>query len=448
MGNEANKSVKRTKRPFLMTLSVLFVLLFLGLIVAFVLPSVVLRHIFSRVEAQTGIAITFDRAYFYLADGSFVYIDGLVVRRQNHHTMNLDLWAESVRMPAMVPADFSSPVLFISGLRGTVERVGSEPPEEGEGEGQAGQEGQEERQEEGFIQALMFNNSEINFIDRTLAQPFRVTIRISEFDVFQADHRSLFGSLFEPYAFRGYGQIDRAEFFVATNEMLVREIPFALLAPYAPVLDDIFVSGSMNVHIDDLSDEVQRRLRINIWLLADSAIKPADELLAPALQAALRQLDEASVPELQDLRRRIERLRTSAESVRGRLDSGRVGEVTRIIDQLSVLAPREVREEYERFRREHDRLIAAHDEWNTRFETLLRDLDQVKVRIVEDTFQAFINAGTPIEINLHEVDGEWQYDWYDVVIRLIERNYRTIIATQYQSRIQEIREAVDRLLVL
>ena len=437
MSKEANNSTKKTKRPFLTTLAVLFVFLFGVLIVAFVLPSMVLRHIFSRVETQTGIVITFDKAYLYLADGSFLSIEGLAIKRQNHHSMNFDLQAESVQMPAMFPADFRSPVLFVRGLRGTVERVGNEPEPTGGGEHR------EERREEAFINALMFDNSEINFIDRTLAQPFQTTIRINEFDVFQVNQQSLF----EPYVFRGHGQIGTAKFAIVINPDDIRqqiglaEVPFALLAPYAPVLDDIFASGSMNIQIDELSDEMQRRLRINIWLLPDCRIKSADELLAPALQAALRQLDNVAVPELQDLRQRIERLRAPAESARGRLD-----EVTRIIDRLNVLVPRNVRDDYERFRREYDRAMAAHDEWNVRFETLLQDLDQVKIRIVEDTFQAFIDSGAPIEIDLHEVDGEWQYDWYDVVVRLIERNYRAIIASQYQSRIQEIREAVDRLL--
>ena len=443
MSNEATKSAKRTKRPFLATLSVLFVFLFIALVVAFVLPSVVLRHLFSRVEAQSGIAITFNRAYFYLADGSFLNIEGLAIKRQNHHDMNLDLRAEGVQMPAMFPADFRSPVLLVTGLHGTIERVSSTPQAEGSVPANES-ERREERQEGVFIQALILNNSEINFIDRTLAQPFQTTIHVSEFDIFKVDHRSLF----EPYVFRGQGQIGTARFAITHNpddikqQLGLAEVPFSLLAPYAPVLDDIFVSGSMNIQIDELSDETQKRLRINIWLLPDCRIKSADELLAPALQAALRQLDSSSVPELQDLQRRIERLRTNATSVRGELDR-----VTQIVDRLSALAPRNVREEYERFRSQYDRAMAAHDEWNARFETLLQDLDQVKVRIVEDTFRAFINSGTPIEIDLHEVDGEWQYDWYDVVIRLIERNYRTIIATQYQSRIQEIRDAVDRLLV-
>jgi len=438
MSKEATKSTKKTQRPFLTTLAVLFVFLFGVLIVAFVLPSVVLRHLFSRVEAQTDIAITFDRAYFYLADGSFLYIGGLALKRQNHHSMNFDLQTESVRMPAMFPADFRRPVLLVTGLRGTVERVGNEPEPTGGGVHREGA-----VSEKTYIFALSLTDAEVDFIDCTLAQPFQTTIRINEFDVFQVNQQSLF----EPYVFRGHGQIGTAKFAIVINPDDIRqqiglaEVPFALLAPYAPVLDDIFASGSMNIQIDELSDEMQRRLRINIWLLPDCRIKSADELLAPALQAALRQLDNVAVPELQDLRQRIERLRAPAESARGRLD-----EVTRIIDRLSVLVPRDVREDYERFRREYDRAMAAHDEWNVRFETLLQDLDQVKIRIVEDTFQAFINSGAPIEIDLHEVDGEWQYDWYDVVVRLIERNYRAIIASQYQSRIQEIREAVDRLL--
>ena len=438
MDNETKNPANRKKRPILTTLCILFVFLIIAVILIFVLPPMALRYVFSRVEAESGIAITFGKAYMYLADGSFLYIEGLTVKRQNHHSSNIDLKIESVRMPAMVPSDFRSPVLLVSGLRGTIERVGNDPVDAGDAEHK-----ETTAAEKTSIGALMLVDSEVLFIDRTLEKPFQATLQVESFAASSTDSLALF----EPYICAGTGQIGTAKFGISYGQdggkqrIELVKVPFGLLSPYAPVLDDIFVSGSMNIRVDESSDETQKQVRISIQLQSDCEIKSANEIIAPAIQAALRQLDQSSMPELRDLKGRIERLKTPAESVRGKLD-----EITQIIDRLSFLVPREVREEYEKIKSQYDRAMENYGEWNNKFETLLQELDQVKVRIVEDTFRAFINSGIPIEIDLQEVNGEWQYDGYAVVIGLIERNYRAVIIADYQKRIQDIRDAVDRLI--
>lgn len=441
MESETQSPKKKKKHPALTTLGILGVFLLVVLVAAYFLPSVVLRYVFSRIETESGITITFDKAYFYLADGSFLSIEGLTVKRQNHHSSNFDLKVASVRIPAMFPADFYSPVLLVTELRGTVERVGVEPLNVNEG-GEKDDHKKESASDNTSISALMLIDSEVEFIDRTLEKPFRVTIEIKNFAAI-LDNRV---SLFAPYSCLGEGNISSAKFGIIRNEDKPRiafsEVPFGLLAPYVPVLDDIFVSGGMNILVDDLSDEAQKRMHVSITLQQDCKIKPANEILAPTIQVALQQLDQSSMPELRNLKEKIERIKTSAESVRGRL-----GEVASIVDRLSVLAPREVRDEYEKIKSQYDKAMGAYDEWNGKLETLVWELDQVKVRIIGDTFQAFINSGIPIEIMLQEVNGEWQYDGYAIVIDLIKKNYETIIAAQYQKRIQEIRDAVDRLLV-
>ena len=434
MDNKTNNPVKKSKRLFFMA-AVLFVFLLVVLIAVLVFPAPVLRYVFSCVESKTGIAITFDKAYFYIADGPFLSIDGLTAKRQNHRASNFDLQAESVRMSAMISKDFYSPVLLVSGLRGTIERVGNESADKGQRKEKA-------TSKNTYIHALMLVDVEVDFIDRTLEKPFQTMIQIEKFAASKTDSPSLFA----PYACLGKGFISSAEFGIMREEYRARvslsEVPLGLFAPYAPVLDDIFVSGSVNIFIDDWTDETQKKLWVSIQLQPDCKIKPANEIIAPAIQAALRQLDNSSVSELQDLKRKIERLKVPAEAVRTRFN-----EVAKIIDSLSFLAPRDVREEYEKIKSQYDRAMAAHTEWNAKFETLQRELDQVKVRIIEDTFQAFIDSGAPIEIELQEVDGAWQYDGDEVVAGLIERNYRTIINTKYQKHIQEIRDSVDRLLV-
>ena len=438
MTNETKDLPKINKRPFFRMLGILVVFLFVLLIAAIVFPSPILRVVFSRVEARSGISITFDRAYFYLADGSFLAVEGLALRQQNHHVHNFDLRADRIHMPAMFPNDFSSPILYVSGLRGTYERVGSEPAEEGGH--------QEDTESKPFsLHALMLTNAEVNFIDRTLDKPFKATITAEEFCVIHTSRPSVF----EPYYLvTALGQIDSAKLAGATNDegeqkIELSQVPLGLFAPYAPVLDDIFVSGSVNVHIDDCTDETQKKLRVSIWLLSDCEIKSADEIIAPAIQSALQQLDQSSVLALPELKGKVERLKIFAESLRGDLDR-----VTQIIDTLKVLAPPNVRQEYENFRSRYDRATAAYDEWNGKFETLVRDLDKAKAGVVEDTFQHFIKSGVPIEIDLQEVEGDWQYDAYDVVVRLVENNYRTFIVPQFRQRFQEIQDAVDRLLVL
>ena len=436
MESETENSTRKKERPLLTTFVVLCIFLLVVIVAALVLPAVALRYVFSRIESETGIAITFGKAYLYLADGSFLYIDGLNVKRQNHSSLNLDLQAESVRMPAMFPNDFYSPVLLITGLRGMVEKVGNKPADEGEQKQDAS------TSKKYALHALMLVDAEVDFIDRTFEQPFQTTIQIEKLATSKTD----IPSVFAPYVCLGHGYIGSAELGIISHNdrprISLAEVPLGFLAPYAPVLNDIFVSGSMIIFIDDWTDEIQKKLRVHIRLQPDCKIKPANEILVPAIQTALRQLDQSSMPELRDVGGKIERLKTSAESVRSRLD-----EVARIVDRLSVLAPRDVREEYEKFKSQYDKAMAAYTESNAKFETLSRELDQIKIRIVEDTFQAFIDSGVPIEIELQEINGKWQYDGYAVVVGLIEKNYRTIIATEYQRRIQEVRDSVDRLLV-
>ncbi|MCL2709705.1 MAG: hypothetical protein FWE95_02395 [Planctomycetaceae bacterium] len=444
MKSETKKPEKRRKRPFLTTLGVLIVFLIVVLIAALALPPVALRYVFSRVEAETGITVTFDKAYLYLDDGSYLYIEGLAIKRQKHHSSNLDLKVESVRMPAMFPADFYSPVLYVNGLRGTIERVGSEPAKK--------ENDKEERASQKFdLKALLVRDVQIDFIDRTLEKPFQTTIQVEYFFVHQVGQPSLYKRtlLFEPYEFMGEGKIGTAQFRsvgISMNpspplHLKLTEVPFDLLSPYAPVLDDIFVKGSMNIEVHDITNETQKRVYVKIWLQPDCKIKSANEILAPAIQAALRQLDQNSMPELPDVRKKIERLKTSAEPIRAELDRA-----TRVLDSLRVLAPREVRDEYDKIKNQYDKAMWAYDEWNAKFETFVQDLDRAKNRIVENTFQAFIDADVPIEVKLQEVDGEWQYDGYAVVIGLVERNYQTILAAEFQRRFQEIQDAVERLL--
>lgn len=414
------------KRRVLTILVGLSLILFVVVVLAIVFPSAILRYVFSRIENQTGIALTFDRAYFYLQEGSFLYIDGLTIKRQNHSAGNFDLRADSVNMPAMVPNDFRSPILVITGLNGTYERVGSDPTEESDS----------------FFHALMLINSEIEFIDRTLPEPFQATIKIDKFTVTNTKRRSLL----EPYCCMGDGKVSTAAFGVAyapegAGRIEMIEVPMTLFAPYAPVLNDIFDSGSMNIFIDDLTDAAQKKLRVQINLLSDCRIKSANQILAPAIQAGLQKMDQFAVPNLVVIKDNIEKLRKFAESERAKLDK-----VVPIIEQLKFLAPREVREEYEKYKSQYDQAIAAYGKWNAEYDTLLQDLNRVKVNVVEETFQHFITTGLPIEIDVQEVDGEWQYDAYDVVIRLIEKTYRSIILVQFQKRIQDLHDSVGRLL--
>lgn len=420
-------TVKRKKRPLWILLSILSVLLIVVLLVVVIFPSVVLRHIFSRVESQTGIALTFDRAYFYLSEGSFLAIDGLAAKRQNHHDSNFDFTAASVRMPAMVPADFYSPTILVSGLHGTYERVGKDSETT-----------TDSTTSDSFVKTLILSDAEIVFIDRTPEKPFRTTIFIKEFWAV-CDHRP---SLFDPFTCSMQGQIDTAAARVDWTEnekqkIVVSRVPIQLFVPYAPVLSDIFDAGSFNIQVDDLSDETQKKIHIALVLLSDCEIKPADEILAPAIQAALQKLDQSSIPALHDLKGKIDRLKNFMESLHPKLDK-----VAQIVARLKVLAPPDVRAEYEKFNSEFDRAKTVAESWTA----LMHDLDAIKANIVSDTFQHFVASGRPIEIDLHQENAEWQCDWYDVVVRLVEKNYREIIETQYVKRIQEIRDAVERFL--
>jgi len=421
---------KRKKRPFLTALGVLCVLFLIVICAVLIYPAPILRYVFSRVEVQSGIILTFEKAHIYFGNGSSLTLNGLAAKRHNHHVGNFDVTAERVELFMF------SGIVQVSGLRGTYERAGNVPADKN------GHEGKENTSQTTFFSALTLTDVEVVFIDRTLERPFQATIRLENFVVASTGMRSLF----EPYVCIGTGQIESAEFIISLDshkhKIEFTEVPLGLFAPYAPVLDDIFVSGSMNIFVDDLSDAAQKRLRVSITLLPDCTIKPANEILAPTIQAALQKLDQSSVPELRDVKTKIERLKISSESLRTELDKA-----AQIIDTLKVLAPREVREKYENFKSRYDRATVSYGEWNTKFETLERELDQVKVGIVNDTFQHFIITGTPIEMDLHEVDGEWQYDWYDTVVRLIEQNYQSVIAAKYQARVQEMRDAVDRLLM-
>jgi len=429
---EPKNTALKKFRP-LVTLSKALVILFLIAIVALlVYPAPILRAAFSRIGTQSGISLTFDRAYFYVGDGLCLHVIGLTIERYNHTESNFAFTAESVWMPAMFPDDFRSPVLFVSGLRGSFERVGNiekaSEPTEG-------------TQRFDYLQGLMLTDAVIDFIDMTPEKVFQTTVRIEECNVF----RAAFPSLFEPYYLSSvFGQIDSAAFIaVADNEKRVlgfREVPLTLFAPYAPVLDDIFVAGSMNIRIDDLTDETQKKLRIGVVLLPDCQLKPANEILAPAVQAGLRKLDQTSVSDLHDLQRRIEKWKTDVDTLRVEVDR-----VVQIIDRLKALAPPNVRQEYEKFKSQYDRATADYEEWNGKFTSLVRDLDLEKVRILESTFQHFIRSGTPIEIDLQETDGKWEYDFYETVVRLIEKNYREIFVAEYLPRIQEIRSTLDRL---
>ena len=95
----------------------------------------------------------------------------------------------------------------------------------------------------------------------------------------------------------------------------------------------------------------------------------------------------------------------------------------------------------------YDQKTAEYEKWSTQYETLVRDIDRIKLNILEETFQHFIDTGVPIEIDLREVDGAWQYDSYNAAVRLLEQTYRTIIANEFQKRIQEMQGAVGRALL-
>jgi hypothetical protein len=249
-------------------------------------------------------------------------------------------------------------------VRGTIERVGSEENKEKAGNGSKGE-------GEINLHALMLLDVDVVFVDRTPAKTFGTTIQVEKFSATNTDQFSLFS----PYTCSGFGQISAAKFGIDYSAEDARKIeitgmPLGLFAPYAPMLDDIFDSGSMNIKIDDLTDATQKKMRIALTLLQDCKIKSADQLLAPAIQAALQQLDQSALPSLPESRKQIERLRLSAESIRAEIDK-----ITPILDTLKTLAPRDVRDKYEKFKKQYDRTKMDYDEWNAKFETLVRDLD-------------------------------------------------------------------------
>ena len=427
------------------TLGLLILAPFIAAGTVLLFPAPILRWTLPHVETQTDATLMFEHAYFDFAEW-FLTIDGLSARRQNHHTDNFDLKAEKVRMPVSFLFEPSGQTLFVVGLRGTYERVSSKPAEKKE----PGKQKKETALENFYVKVLYLRDVQVEFIDRTPVKPFQATIQIREFAASPIQYVEINRhSLFEPYTCITRGQINSAEFDVGITQesgkqyVWLPNVPLGLFAPYVPVLDDIFVTGSVTIRIDDISDETHKKIHVTFWLRHDCEIKPANEILAPALQTALQKLDHSSVPALHELKGKIERLKTNSTSLRTELDK-----VAQIMETLKVLAPRDVQEKYDNFKSRYDQITKAHEEWDSKFETLLRDLDQTKVGIVHDTFRHFVESRSPIEVELQQVDGEWQYDAYDVVLSLIENNYRTLIDTQYQRRIQEIRDAVDRLLTL
>jgi len=423
--------VKQRRISCLSALSILAVLIIVVFMSILLFIAPIMRTVFSHVEAQSGITITFDRAYFTYGEGPFLSFDGLNIHRQNHREENYDLRAANVQVPIMFPADIYAPILFITGLRGTYEKVSDAPTKE------------DEQSNSFHIAQLHLKDVEIEYIDRTLIMPFQTTVMIEESYAIYKDKPVLF----EPYLLGGEGKLGPAKFEIKHNKddlkqtIELTEIPYALLTPYAPVLKDIFASGGMNVSMKELSDDTQKKVRISITLLPNSVIKPADEILAPAIQAMLNKLDQSSIQTLRDIQGNIDRLKKNTESLHAQ-----VNEVAMILDTLKALAPRDVREKYENFKSKYDRAMASYDDSKIKFDTLLRELDQVKLGIVNDTFQYFIKSGVPIEIDLQQVDGQWQYDGYEIVSRLIEKNYQALINDEYKKRIKEVQDSVERML--
>jgi len=422
----------------LLALVVLFVLFFVAACAVLIYPAPVLRYVFSRVEAQSGIALTFESAQYGFgtltfkgADIGSLTINGLAAKRQQHHADNFDLKAEKVKVSLM-----PSGIVQVSGLRGSYERMPSDlavPNKGGQNENVTASPKNYQ------LVALLLEDAEVDFIDRSLEKLFQATIKVENFAALQLGSPSLF----EPYACLGTGQIGSATFVIERQDdkqkIEFSEVPFGLLVPYASALDDIFVSGSMNMQIDDLSDKTQKRVRVSIWLLPDCRIKPANEIVAPAIQSALQTLDQSALNDVRYLKGQIDRLRKVSESWSAELEG-----VSRMMDSLGALVPRDIRTKYDKYKNQFDRSRSIYVEWDN----LTQELDRLKIDVVEDTFHQFIASGMPIEIDLHEVDGVWQYDTYAIVVRLVENNYRTVLSTKYQSRIQEIRNAVDLLLRL
>ena len=439
--NVAHAPSQKRKRSCLPTLlSGMILLLFAVVATVIIYPAPILRFIVSRIEAQSDIVLTFEKAYFSI--GGLV-LHGVSAQRQNHRDSNVDLTAKTVRIA--IPS-CSRPLASVSGLRGTYEIVGNKPAEKKSGNGDTAIKPNPKEQKEakrnylGGKKVLLLTDAEVSVIDRTPEKPFQATIQITDLDILC---RFMGDGLLGAYACRGRGQVDAADLFVATNEALVRQIPLGLLAPYVPVLDDVFASGSMDIHVVDISEDSQKMLHVRIWLLPDCRIKSADEILVPAIQTALKKLDPSSQPQLRDLKGKIEKLKMSSESLRSEVDK-----VAQILDTLKALAPRDVREKYESYKSKYDRIKNASEEWNIKFDALLLELDKLKVGIVNDTFQHFIETRVPIEMTLHEENGEWQYDWYETVVQLIDNTYQARIAVEYQKRIQEMLDSVDRILVL
>ena len=423
----------------------LCIVLLIIFVSALVYPAPIFRMVFERIENQTDIAITFDRVYFSydiekepadaLRRGRMTF-KGLNVKRQDHPVFNFNLTAETVQF-AFLPFRYRHST--VSGLRGIVEKTGERPMNHHT----------EPEMNNDLMQTFrlrFLEDVEIDFIDRTLAKPFQMTIQIVTASMSQNEANTV--SLFAPYVFSGFGQIDSANFVIAREglppdnfeqQAKITEIPIALFAPYAPVLDDVFAAGTMNMGIEDLSDATQKKIRLAITLLPDCRIKPANEILAPALQIALQNLDSDVLPALLELQNRVVRLRNNSEAIRAELER-----VTEILDVLRVLAPRDVRERYDNFRARYDRAKTNYEEWNSRVESLVWELDGIKVRVIEETFQRFIETGDPIVMEVYETDGDWQFDAYGMLVHLIESNYRVLVL-EFRQHLREVLNAVDRL---
>ena len=129
--NKTNESaepapVKRKGSLCLRILGVLFVLLVIALVAAVLYPAPILRVVFSRVEAETGIAVTFDQADLNLGKHRLL-LSGLTAKQQNPHAGHFDLKAEKVYLFFDLFSPSDSLFFDVYGLRGTYEITGNDP---------------------------------------------------------------------------------------------------------------------------------------------------------------------------------------------------------------------------------------------------------------------------------------------------------------------------------
>lgn len=438
MSNKSHQEVARKKHYVLSLFGILFLLLLCIVFYFLFFPAPIARFVLARLETKTGIAVTFEKTYFNLGKRALTF-ENVTAKRQNHPESNFDFQAATVHVD--IPPQSKHPngafFLTVSALRGTYERTGKDGRNERKDNGnKANKPSWQSRKK-----LLCLTDSEIVFIDKTLPQPFQATISFPNFDVTQfphADNASMFGE----YSLRGGGHINATTFFgIATNESLLQPVPIEMIAPYLPILNDIFLTGSVSINMNDLTTEKQKLVLVKLYFSKDCQFKSADEILVPSIQSALRHLDQSSMPTLPELREKMGHLKTVSQSLRVEIDK-----VAPIVEALSALAPREVREKYDRLRRQYDRLRNTPDELEAKLNVLLHDLDKMKTNLLADTLQHFIETRTPIEFYAKEIDGRWHADWEDAVVRLIEQNYQTLIADEYQMRIRELLDSVNQLL--